>query len=228
MLSDLLQLIFPKNCPGCDNALGRGEAAVCVHCLLELEETRFHLQPADNELYYRLAGRVPLIGASAMYYFDKRGRFKKMMQALKYGNCPQVGKFLGQYYGECLKDEPLISQALTIVPVPLHRSRFAERGYNQSEMIALGLGKALGISVDIKALQRTSKTATQTKKTQKERWENVESVFGMQRPLSGHLILVDDVITTGATLEACIRTLYAQAAPPESVYVLALGMARHG
>ena len=228
MLSDLLQLVFPKHCPGCDNALGRGESAVCVHCLLELEETRFHLAADDNELFYRLAGRVPLAGASAMYYFDKRGRFKKMMQALKYGNRPQVGKFLGQNYGESLLGQKAISMAQTIVPVPLHRSRFAERGYNQSEMIALGLGKALGLPVDVRALQRVSKTATQTKKSQQERWQNVESVFGMRTPLGGHLILVDDVITTGATLEACIRELYAQPVPPDSVYVLALGMARHG
>jgi ComF family protein len=221
-------LIFPKYCPGCDNVLGRGEGAVCLHCLMELEQTQFHLQPDDNELYYRLAGRVPLVGASAMYYFDKRGRFKKMMQALKYGGSPQVGRFLGQHYGECLASHPIISQADAIVPVPLHHSRFAERGYNQSEMIAEGLAAALAIPVDTKSLVRSAKTETQTKKSQTERWDNVQSVFGMKRPLAGHLILVDDVITTGATLEACIRVLYAQPIPPASLYVLSLGMARHG
>lgn len=195
--------------------------------MLELEETRFDQQPTDNELYYRLAGRVPLAGASAMYYFDKRGRFKKMMQALKYGNNPQVGKVLGQLYGERLQGNALISKADAIVPVPLHRSRMAERGYNQSEMIAMGIGKALNIRVDTRSFVRNAKTETQTKKSQTERWENVQSVFGVQRPLGGHLILVDDVITTGATLEACIRTLYAQVTPPLSIYVLALGMARH-
>lgn len=228
MFQDLLQLFFPRYCPGCENALGKGEGAVCLHCLLELEETRFHENPADNELYYRLAGRVPLAGASALYYFDKRGRFKKMMQALKYGNRPQVGRFLGAHYAESLKTHPIISKADAIVPVPLHRSRFAERGYNQSEVIADGLGKAIGIPVNTKALQRTTKTETQTKKSQAERWENVQSVFGMKQPLGGNLILVDDVITTGATLEACIKTIFAQPEPPTSLYVLALGMARHG
>jgi ComF family protein len=228
LIQDLLQLVFPRHCPGCDNVLGRGDGAVCLHCLLELEQTQFHLQPADNELYFRLAGRVPLTGASAMYYFDKRGRFKKMMQALKYGNRPQVGRFLGQHYGEMLVNHAIVAQADAILPVPLHRSRFAERGYNQSEMICEGLGKALGIQVNTKSLVRTAKTDTQTKKSQTERWENVESVFGIAKPIEGRLILVDDVITTGATLEACIKALYAQPVPPVSLYVISLGMARHG
>ncbi len=228
VIRDLLHLLFPQNCPGCDNALGRGEHAVCMHCLLELEETNFHKLPADNELYYRLAGRVPLAGASAYYYFDKRGRFKKIIQALKYGNRPQVGKALGAMYGERLAGEAHLQRVDAIVPVPLHRSRFAERGYNQSEMIALGLGKSLGIKVDARSFVRNAKTDTQTKKSQTERWENVQSVFGLRQPLGGHLILVDDVITTGATLEACIRSLYAQPEPPLSIQILALGMARHG
>lgn len=228
MFKDLLQLVFPKYCPGCDNVLGKGEEAVCLQCLLELEETKFHLEPTDNELYYRLAGRVPLAGASALYYFDKRGRFKKMMQALKYGNRPQVGEFLGRHYGEILRGHPQIGQADVLVAVPLHRSRKAERGYNQSEMIAKGLGASLGVPVDTKSFIRRIKTETQTKKSQSQRWENVQSVFAVERPLVGHVVLIDDVITTGATLEACIRTLYAQPQPSASVYVLSLGMARHG
>jgi ComF family protein len=221
VLRDLLTLIFPQNCPGCDQTLQRGEGAVCLHCLLEIGQTHFHG-------HYRLAGKVPLAGASAMFYFDKRGRFKKMMQALKYGNRPQVGRFLGTHYGEVLRQVPALMQVDAIVPVPLHRSKFAQRGYNQSEMIAKGLSKAMGIPVDTRSLVRASKTETQTKKSKTERWENVKSVFEMQQPLSGKLILVDDVITTGATLEACIRILYDQPTVPTAVYVLALGMARHG
>jgi ComF family protein len=199
-----------------------------MQCLLELGETKFHASATDNELYYRLAGKVPLAGASALFFFDKRGRFKRITQALKYGNRPQVGTFLGQYYGEKLRDAQLLNHANAIVPVPLHRSRMAERGYNQSEKIAQGLEKALGIPLVTDALARNVKTKTQTKKSQTERWENVEDAFEMRKPLSGHLILVDDVVTTGATLEACIRKLYAQTVPPQSVYVIALGMARHG
>jgi ComF family protein len=227
LLRDLLSLLFPEDCPGCDQTLVKGEGAVCTQCLMELGETRFHESPTDNELYYRLAGKVPLAGAMALFYFDKRGRFKRITQALKYGNRPQVGRYLGHYYGEILRGIPQVAGASTLVPVPLHRSRFAERGYNQSEMIAAGLGKALGIPVDTGSLARSAKTRTQTRKSKTERWENVADAFEMRRPLGGNLILVDDVITTGATLEACIRELYAQAEVPGSVVVVALGMTRH-
>jgi ComF family protein len=228
LLSDLFQLIFPKNCPGCEEPLRKGEGAVCLKCLLEIGETQFHETPENNELYDRLAGKVPLSGASALFFFDKRGRFKRITQALKYGNRPQVGKYLGEYYGEKLRGTDLVTRANAIIPVPLHRDRFAERGYNQSEMIGLGLSKALGIPMVKDALLRAKRTNSQTKKSQTERWENVESAFEVRKPLGGQLILVDDVVTTGSTLEACIRTLYAQAQPPQGVYVLALGMARHG
>jgi ComF family protein len=228
LLRDILQLIFPKNCPGCDQTLLKGEGAVCLKCLLEIGETHFHECPEDNELYFRLAGKVPLAGAAALFYFDKRGRFKRIIQALKYGNNPQVGQFLGQFYGDKLRDASWICDAEAIIPVPLHRSRFAERGYNQSEMIGKGLSKALGIPMVTDALVRSSKTKTQTKKSQTERWQNVEDAFEVRKVLTGKVILVDDVVTTGATLEACIRELYAQPTPPKAVYVLALGMARHG
>lgn len=228
ILGDLMNLVFPRNCPGCDQPLVRTEGAVCAHCLLELEETHFHEHPLDNELYYRLAGKVPCDGAAALFYFYKRGRFKRITAAFKYGNRPQVARFLGEYYGQLLKGQPMLAQADAIVPVPLHRSRLAERGYNQSEMIALGLGKSLGIRIESNSLVRAVKTNTQTRKSQTERWENVGSAFEVKKPLQGNLILVDDVITTGATLEACIRQLYAQSSPPSKVYVLALGLAKHG
>ena len=227
MLRSLLQLIFPSSCPGCNGALVRNEGAVCIECQLEMEETGFHRQAADNELFYRLAGKVPLEGAFALYYFDKKGRFKRIIQGLKYKNLPQVGRYLGELYGEQLAADGWKDKLDAIIPVPLHRSRMASRGYNQSEMIALGLEKALGVKMDKKSLRRKEKTATQTRKNKTERWENVREVFEMHKPLAGNLLLVDDVITTGSTLEACIRTLYAQEVPPERVWVAALGMARH-
>jgi ComF family protein len=227
MLRNLLDLIFPRTCPGCEQVLVRSEGAVCTECLLAVQETNFHHSEQENELYYRLAGKTPLQGAFAMYYFDKRGRFQKVIKALKYKNMPQVGRFLGEMYGEMLQENGVLSDVDAIIPVPLHRTRLRERGYNQSEQIARGLSKATGIPVDNKSMARREKTATQTRKSQAERWENVKDVFAIRSPLRGHLLLVDDVITTGATLESCIRTLYDQAEPPESVRVAALGMARH-
>ncbi|MEM0997897.1 MAG: ComF family protein [Bacteroidota bacterium] len=192
-----------------------------------MQETGFHQQEQDNELYYRMAGKTPLAGASALYYFDKQSRFKKVIQALKYKNQPEVGQFLGEMYGTRLKGALIRAQVKAIVPVPLHPSRLRERGYNQSAEIAKGLHRTTGIAVVEGALVRRDKTTTQTRKGQHARFDNVRDVFQVKRPLSGNLLLIDDVVTTGATLESCIRTLYAQNEPPKSVRVAALGMARH-
>lgn len=228
MFWDFIRIIFPQTCPSCDNTLNRTEGAVCDECLLAIEETHFHKNANSNELFFRFAGKVQLDGASALFFYDKRGRFKRMMQALKYGKKPQVGSFLGEYYGNLLRRDGAFSNATHVIPVPLHRSRKATRGYNQSEKIANGLAKGLGIEVDTKSLMRVGETQTQTRKGKSERWENVKSVFELKRPVTGHVLLVDDVITTGATLEACLRVLYAQDEPPASVVVIALGMARFG
>ena len=228
MFKDFIRLIFPHNCPSCDNVLSRAEGAVCDECLLAIEETKFHQSPKSNELYFRFAGKVALAGAAALYFYDKRGRFKRMMQALKYGRKPQVGSFLGEFYGKMLQRDGAFANATHVIPVPLHRKRKAERGYNQSEKIAAGLAKGLGIELNTKALARVGATQTQTRKGKSARWENVKSVFELKQPVSGHVILVDDVITTGATLEACLRVLQAQETPPASIVVIALGMARFG
>jgi ComF family protein len=227
MLRDLLNLIFPRTCPGCERDLVRGEGAVCTKCLLDIQETGSHLQESDNELFYRFAGKTPLAGAFAMYYFDKQGKFKKIIQALKYKKMPQVGRFLGELYGQQLQESGSLSSVDAIVPVPLHRTRLVERGYNQSAEICKGIHKATQIPLVTNALIRGEKTVSQTRKTKTERWENVKDVFVMRRPIAGNILLVDDVITTGSTLEACIRTLYAQSTPPDSVRIAALGMARH-
>lgn len=226
MLRDLLNLVFPRTCPGCERDLVRGEGAVCTKCLLDIQETGFHLRENDNELYFRLAGKTPLAGAFALYYFDKKGKFKKIVQALKYKNMPQVGRFLGEFYGTQLK-EAGFPEIDAMVPVPLHRSRLVERGYNQSLEICKGISKSTGIPVVTNALVRGEKTSTQTRKGKTERWENVRDVFALRRELSGNILLVDDVVTTGSTLEACIRTLYRQSEKPDSVRIAALGMARH-
>lgn len=222
---DLVRLVFPGKCPGCGRELVRQEGAVCLDCLSEIRPTNFHRQPSDNEFYYRLGGRIPLRGASAMYYFDKKGRLKKMVEALKYRNQPGVGKYLGQIWAEQMAGVPFFEEADWIIPVPLHRSREASRGYNQATALAKGLchqhpGKLLE-----GALVRKTATSSQTRKGKNERWENVRDVFEVRRPIQGHLILVDDVVTTGSTVEACLRTLLAQSPAPASVSLLALGFA---
>ncbi len=224
-LRDVLNLVFPRTCPGCGKLTVRQEGAVCLECLTEVRQTRFHRSPTDNELYLRVAGKVPLAGASAFLYFDKEGRVQQMVQALKYRNQPGVGTYLGEVWADSMRASEWWQGINVLVPVPLHRSRRVERGYNQAEMIAAGLGKVGGKPVVKKALVRKEQTQTQTRKGKEERWKNVRDVFSVKGRVTGHVGLVDDVATTGATLEACIRALLASDSPPRAISVLCLAMA---
>lgn len=226
-LRDVLHLVFPRVCPGCDISLSDQDGAVCLHCLYDIEQTHFHHCPQDNDLYFRFAGKVPLEGAAALYYFDKQDKLQKIISALKYQSLPQVGAYLGEFYASVLKESEFLPENPILVPVPLHRSKMAKRGYNQSEAIVQGMaGNLPGATGNTGALIRKKKTASQTRKSREERWQNVRSMFQVRRPLTGNIILVDDVITTGSTLEACIRALLMQPEIPKSIRVLSLGAAR--
>lgn len=227
MLDHFISLIFPKNCPGCGKSLLRQDGAVCIECLAEIRPTGFHRHPQDNELYYRVAGKVSLAGAAAYWYFDKKGRAKRIIQGLKYKNNPQAGRYLGQLWGAELAKVEFWKSVDTLLPVPLHRSREASRGYNQAAAISKGLAPALDAALPSHALVRIRKTETQTRKGKDARWQNVKDVFEVKKPLSGHVALVDDVVTTGATLEACMRALLKQPDPPAQISILCLCIARN-
>lgn len=204
---DLAAVLFPRSCPACGKRLTAAEGEVCLDCLLDIASTHFERRPQDNELYYRLAGRVPIAGAVPLLYFEKTGKVKQLISALKYRNRPQLGVFLGRYLGEQLRGQPWMADVTAIVPVPLHTRRLASRGYNQSAQLGDGLSQALGIPHLPHALTRTVNTRTQTRKGQAERWQNVKEAFALATPLKGHVLLVDDVVTTGTTTEACVRAL---------------------
>lgn len=227
MFRDFIGLLFPRRCPGCSRDLVRQEKVVCLTCLTDLPPTGFHRTPEDNPLFRRFAGKVPLEGATAAYYFDKSGPMKRLVQALKYKNQPRIGYYLGEDWGDQVKSNPWLSTIDALVPVPLHPSRQRERGYNQAERIAAGMGKALGIPVQIEILSRKERTQTQTRKSKAERWENVNESFVVKKQAAGHIALIDDVVTTGATLEACIRVLHEQHGEELKISILALCMARN-
>ena len=228
MLKDLFGLVFPQKCPGCGNVLVRQEKEICLTCLTELPQGNFHRFPTDNPLYFRFAGKVPIEAAVARYYFDKQGRMKRIVQALKYKDRPRIGTYLGADWGGLLKAGGAVDLPDLFVPVPLHQKRMRERGYNQAEKIAVGLGKALEIPVNSKCLVRSQKTQTQTRKGKEERWQNVKDVFALKEPLKGHIGLVDDVVTTGATMEACIREMMAGSTEDLRVSVYSLCVTRSG
>ncbi|MEO0468519.1 MAG: ComF family protein [Bacteroidota bacterium] len=225
-IQDIVGLLAPQMCYACDRPLTSQEQLICLHCLSQIEQTDFHLCSSDNELYNRLAGRVPLADAMALFYFDKAGRMQRLIQALKYQDAPQLGRVLGQKYGEILASHPCVEGYDSLVPVPLHPSRKRKRTYNQAEKIAQGLADTLGLKMRREYLIRSRKTQTQTKLSGSRRWENVSSAFRLKKSLSENVLLVDDVITTGATLEACIRALMQQDEPPQKIGVISLGIAR--
>ncbi len=227
MFHHFLNLFIDNSCYGCGQALIGQEKAVCLSCLSQLQETHFHLSPSENEVFYRLGGRVPIHGATSLYFFDKKGTTQRLIQALKYKDAPQLGVFLGKCLGETIADSPFMTGNETIVPVPLHPRRQLERGYNQAAEIAKGLAETTGLPLESKLLRRRFWTKTQTRKKGDERWQNVKSAFEPNPSQPRELLLVDDVITTGATLVACIKALMKTEHPPHRIAVASIAMARN-
>ena len=223
MLDDFLALIYPRNCISCGNSLYKHEEQVCNYCYLNLPKTNFHKQlrnPVDALFY----GRTPLLIASCFYLFTKKGSIQKVLHAIKYKSNKELAVLVGKWYAEDLKTNSIISKANFIIPVPLHRKKYKQRGFNQSEEFAKGLSDGLQIPLNTSVLQRSEFTSTQTKKNKYERWENVEDVFQLISPeefKNKHVVLVDDVITTGATIEACCQLLQ----QIEGIQISVLGIA---
>lgn len=206
---DFVSLIYPRCCKACDQPLVKGEQHICTHCMLELPRTNFH-QNQFNPLYLRIQGRVRIEMAMAFFFFIKGGRVQRLLHELKYQNDPELGEHLGRAYGHILKTESFSRRIDKIIPVPLHPSRLRKRGYNQSEMFARGLSAQLERPVDATSLVRLTRTETQTRKGILTRWQNMQDVFSITHAealLHSRVLLVDDVITTGATIEACADAL---------------------
>ncbi len=207
ILFDFVSLFYPRYCLACDQTLAKGEETVCSACKLELPRTHYHTD-TENALYRRLAGRFPLQFATAFLLFRKQGKVQRLLHRLKYNNHPEIGEILGEVYGEELRQHGYDQQIDVIIPVPLHPSRQKRRGYNQSEKFGSGLAKSLNKPCLPRVLVRITVTETQTRKSKLKRWQNVKEVFHVNNPqavINQRILLVDDVVTTGATIEACAR-----------------------
>ncbi len=207
--SDLFSLLFPELCNACGVSLYMGEKDLCTKCLADLPFTDFHLN-TDNPAARLLWGRVPIAAITSLFYFSKHTKVQNMMHQLKYNGKTELGVKMGQMLGKQLKLSNFFGDLTVIVPVPLHERKLRVRGYNQSECIARGIEQELGLELWPDLLTRVKATASQTKKNRYRRYENMKEVFCVdkQKDLSSqHILLVDDVITTGATLEACALSL---------------------
>ncbi|MCF6169650.1 MAG: ComF family protein [Bacteroidales bacterium] len=206
---DLLHLVFPKVCLACGHALFEREEVICFSCLYKLPKTAFHLH-AENPVSRMFWGRTDIHAATSFLFFSKGGRVQHLIHALKYKGHKEAGVYLGKLLGIDLKKSELYKDVDLVVPVPLHRKKQYKRGFNQSECIAEGISKGMKIPFVAGNLIREVHTSTQTKKSRYKRWDNVKGVFGLLQPAvfeNRHLLLVDDVLTTGATLESCTQCL---------------------
>lgn len=225
LIHDFLSLFFPNYCCACNTSLGRNERVICTSCLDKLPQTHFHLY-AENPIAKLFWGKVQLHAAAALYYFHKGNKVQHLVHQLKYKGKKEVGIYLGEIYGKILAQNPSFSMVDIIIPVPLHQKKLKKRGYNQSEMFGIGLSKGMQKPMKTDVLYRTSFTETQTKKSREERWKNVETVFAVHQAeayAGKHFLLVDDVITTGATMEACIHAL--EAVPNVKISIAAIAAA---
>ena len=208
-LNDFFCLFFPNLCAGCGRPLMRGERVICTLCQFHLPKTYFH-NDIDNPLTKVYWGRVELLGVTAFLYFQKGGTVQHLLHQLKYKDRKEIGIQMGKLYGLELKAADIFKDSEIIIPVPLHPRKQRKRGYNQSQMFAEGLASVMQARLEIKVLYRKVHSQTQTRKSRYNRWENVENIFGIrnaERIRGKHVLLVDDVITTGATSEACAQAL---------------------
>ena len=200
----LLQFLFPHVCAGCGNDNLSRQSTICLPCLESLPETGFEYQP-DNPVEKSFWGRVPVESAAAHLYFARGSLVQQLMHQLKYKGNREVGIQLGRLMGNALRTSGRFD-ADALVPLPLFASRERKRGYNQSALLCRGIAETYPLPVIETAVYRTMSTETQTKKGRIERWQDMEGRFVVKDPSSiegKSVLLVDDVITTGATLEAC-------------------------
>jgi ComF family protein len=205
-------LLFPRLCIACDEPLPKSERCLCLNCQTTLPETNFH-DTSPNIFTARFDGRVPLKAAASLFFFTSKSRTQHLIHQIKYHDKREAAVELGRILGEKLAISATFQGIDYIIPVPMHPTKQRWRGYNQAEMFANGLSDAMHIDVETTALRKVKMTVSQTKMNREERMSNTESVFELANPtlLRGkNILIVDDVMTSGATLESCAAAISKQ------------------
>lgn len=204
-LNQLMGLFYPNVCTICGNELLQGEEGACLQCLYKLPKT-YNFRIPDNDVEKLMAGRIPFERIASYCVYTKGGILPPLMYQLKYRHGKQIGLLMGKMFAKDMLGSEFLHSVDMIVPVPLHPKKEKIRGYNQAEIIADGISIITGLPVLANNLTRVVYNPTQTKRSKTQRWENVKGIFSVAEPelfAKKHLLLVDDVITTGSTLEAC-------------------------
>ncbi|MDQ6528781.1 ComF family protein [Flavobacterium sp. LHD-85] len=225
MINYLINLFFPKVCSACHSLLLQNETVFCTVCRHEMPLTQYHLNP-KNEAVKKFYGKIDIQFASAFLYFNKKGMVQELIHNLKYKGHQEIGTVLGNWYAEDLKEVSFEIPFDAIIPVPLHKRKFKERGYNQVTTFGKAIASGFEIPFAENILIRKLYTKTQSKKNLLGRSENIENIFDVKFSESDHnkhFLIVDDVLTTGATLEACSKALLK--IPGVKISILCMAMA---
>lgn len=209
ILSHFLELFFPRLCVCCEDRLIEHEISICLNCLHKLPKTN-HLITPDNKLEVFFAGRFPFERIASFAYFVKGGSIQKIIHEIKYKSNPQLAYYIGELCGKEILKSNFFGKIDYIIPIPLHRKRLKRRGYNQALLIANGISNKTGFSINVNNLIRVINNPSQTKNSRFERWKNTEGIFEIKDKTlfeDKHILLVDDVITTGSTIEVCAKLI---------------------
>ena len=226
MFKSIVNLFFPKVCSGCNSFLLTNENVICTVCRHDIPLTNHHLNP-DNDASKKFYGRIPIQHASALFYFHKKGIVQQLIHNLKYKGHEEIGSIIGEWYAEDLSQMEFIQTVDEIIPVPLQPRKLKERGYNQVTTFGRALSSSLNLPYNDCVLNRNKYSKTQSKKNLLGRTEGIESVFDVtftEKDHDKHFLLIDDVITTGSTLEACSRALLK--IPGAKISIVCMAMAQ--
>ena len=225
-IREILGLFFPEQCPACGNVLPEGADFLCPKCRWEIPLTDYWTEH-DNPVYRMFDGLIPCVEASSMFLFRSGSHFRNMIHGFKYYGRWRTAEKLGEWFGRELKSSGLYDEIDVVIPIPLHRRKFIHRGYNQSEYIARGITSSMSIHIDCSSVIRNKYNKAQAlSKHKQDRWNNVSGIFSVVRPdnLRGkHILLVDDVLTTGATIASCAEAII-KAVPDCRVSIVTLAV----
>ena len=224
----LLDLISPRICVVCGKRLAVTEKVICNKCNFHLPRTGYSNNPYENEMAKLFWGQIPIERAAALFHYESHSETANIIYQLKYKDHPEIGPLMGRMVATELKRDGFFDGIDEIVPVPLTKERLRQRGYNQSEEIAKGVNEITGLPINKDAVKRIVFKGSQTRRSRWDRQENVEYAFKLthSEPIAGkHLLIVDDVVTTGATIIACAKELVK--AGNVKISVLSLGLTKH-